>query len=251
MTSVHARPQKPLFDAYLMVDWSANSKAKSGKDSIWYFLLRRTPKSEKTVGPFNPSTRRAAVKAIQELLEEQATNREKTLVGFDFPYGYPAGFAAALCLKGEPWRAVWTKLSSLIEDNANNESNRFETAGLLNNELGPAKGTFWACPTHKKSPDLPTHKPKPWGIQVEGIPRHRQVATWAAITLEALRSRVGRQSNPARYPLFVATSERSVAEIMLASLAFRNRSERARFRRILHRPRGDLSIFGSCQSEGQ
>ena len=47
---------------------------------------------------------------IGDALRQFVAGGERVLVGFDFPYGYPAGFAAALDLTGPPWLAVWRYL---------------------------------------------------------------------------------------------------------------------------------------------
>jgi precorrin-8X/cobalt-precorrin-8 methylmutase len=69
---------------------------------------------------------------------------ERVLVGFDFPLGYPAGFAGALGLRGR--RESWDELSRLIVDGADNANNRFEVAAELNARLGGGPGPFWGCP---------------------------------------------------------------------------------------------------------
>ena len=78
-----------LFDGYVAVDWSANGKPKQGKDSIWIAIrgVSGTEESE------NPATRREAVGRIERLLEKATAARRRLLVGFDFPFGYPAGTA--------------------------------------------------------------------------------------------------------------------------------------------------------------
>ena len=55
-----------------------------------------------------------------------------TLVGFDFPYGYPAGSAAALGLTPDipAWLGVWREITNRIIDRDDNSNNRFEVATL-------------------------------------------------------------------------------------------------------------------------
>ena len=88
----------PLFDSYLMVDWSANSKPKTGKDSIWWCLVERTEGKTDTVLTKNPSTRTQATDQIKLLLLEQTNKGNRVLVGFDFAYCYPKGLASQLGL---------------------------------------------------------------------------------------------------------------------------------------------------------
>jgi hypothetical protein len=46
------------FDAYVMVDWSANAKPKSGKDSIWWCIGRRRGNDLQVEAPVNGRTRK-------------------------------------------------------------------------------------------------------------------------------------------------------------------------------------------------
>jgi hypothetical protein len=62
------------------------------------------------------------------------------LVGFDFPFGYPAGSG----LGGG--RRLAERLAGLIEDAADGSNNRFAVAARLNAELGRLPGPFWGCP---------------------------------------------------------------------------------------------------------
>lgn len=69
------------------------------------------------------------------------------LVGFDFPYGYPTGFAAALGLTDTPqWLGVWREIASRIVDRDHNSNNRFEVAGDLNRRISGGCYPFWGCP---------------------------------------------------------------------------------------------------------
>ena len=68
------------------------------------------------------------------------------LLGFDFPFGYPAGFAARLGLSGPPWRAVWDEIAGLIADDERNRNNRFDVADALNRRVSGGAFPFWGCP---------------------------------------------------------------------------------------------------------
>ena len=95
------------FDAYLMVDWSASSRPVTGSDSVWYCLVVRTGDDVSVVELENPPTRRQALTEIKDILRGLACREQMVLVGFDFPYGYPAGFADALGLTDAPaWIGV-------------------------------------------------------------------------------------------------------------------------------------------------
>ena len=152
----------PEFDAYLMVDWSASRKPVTGRDSIWFCLVTRTGDKLSIEKPENPSTRTQAVDKILQILRVSAYQRRMTLVGFDFPYGYPAGFAAALGLNETPtWLAVWREIDKNIKDRDDNENNRFEVAGDLNRRVSSGCYPFWGCPQGRESATLScTMRPK-------------------------------------------------------------------------------------------
>ena len=84
------------FDAYLIVDWSANSTPKAGKDSIWYCLVESLTNTPTITALENPPTRHAAIDQLLARLQSLARANYSVLVGFDFAYGYPAGLASAL-----------------------------------------------------------------------------------------------------------------------------------------------------------
>lgn len=144
----------PLFDRYIAVDWSANNKPKRRKDSIWSCLGRDATADLETK---NHSTRRTAEAWLLDQLTAAVRAGERVLVGVDFPYGYPAGFAAALGLDGEPWKGVWRYLASHITDDKRNRSNRFEVAADINRKLG-RDAPFWGRPAHQRVPNLSSHK---------------------------------------------------------------------------------------------
>lgn len=151
----------PLFDSYLIVDWSANSTPKTGKDSIWWCLLQRDAAGHYHLEVNNPSTRHQALVQIQEILRSYAGTYKKILVGFDFCYAYPAGLAGCLEGEGQPsWRKIWKYLAKAIEDDEANRNNRFEVAGTLNAQLTGDVGPFWGCPASKASEYLLATKPR-------------------------------------------------------------------------------------------
>src|SRR4029077_858064 len=99
----------PLFDAYIMTDWSGGSRRrKNRRDAIWIAHGDIEDDSPQTQ---SPSSRTEAIELIRSLLHEWVTNRSRVLVCFDFAYGYPVDFAAALeSATGKsdlPWRLVW------------------------------------------------------------------------------------------------------------------------------------------------
>jgi hypothetical protein len=128
------------FDAYLMVDWSASSRPVTGKDSVWYCLVIRNGDNVSVAARENPPTRRQAVTEINDILRGIARPGQMVLVGFDFPYGYPAGFADALGLTdARAWIGVWREIARRIVDGDDNGNNRFEVAGDLNRSLSSSR----------------------------------------------------------------------------------------------------------------
>ena len=125
-----------LFDAYLMVDWSAAAVPTVGRNSIWYAL--REGRRERCA---NVATRAGAQAALRTLLLRLRGQGRRVLVGFDFPFGYPAGFAAALGLDG--WRGLWRFLADHIADGNDNANDRFVAAARINRERFGGGFPFW------------------------------------------------------------------------------------------------------------
>jgi precorrin-8X/cobalt-precorrin-8 methylmutase len=138
-----------VFDRIVIVDWSASNTPKGGADSIWVGCLDHGG----TAAAVNHRTRAAAFDALVELARAPG----RVLLGFDFPLGYPAGFAAALGLPGTPWAATWAFLTEQIVDDARNRNNRFEVAADVNRRLG--RRQFWAAPPRRAGEHLTTTKP--------------------------------------------------------------------------------------------
>jgi precorrin-8X/cobalt-precorrin-8 methylmutase len=130
-----------LFDTYIMVDWSAANVPRLGRDSIW---ICRLGKIGETL--VNPATRYAAKGLIGDWLAAAQTEDQRVLLGFDFPFGYPVGFAARLGLPGTPWRAVWDEIAGLVQDDERNRNNRFDVAESLNHRISGSGFPFWGCP---------------------------------------------------------------------------------------------------------
>lgn len=144
----------PLFDAYLMVDWSAAATPRRGRDSIWLCHLRRVGGRLRQAPPLNLATRAEARERLLALLREDLAAGRSTLAGFDFPLGYPRGFAAALGLAGPPWRALWDLLAAELEERPRNANNRFALAARLNERIGRGAAPFWGCPRAQATPFL-------------------------------------------------------------------------------------------------
>ncbi|MGE0028946.1 MAG: cobalamin biosynthesis protein CbiG [Thermoleophilia bacterium] len=158
------------FDAYLMVDWSARStpspRAPSA-DAVWVAELGGVEDGARYF-----RTRAAGAAHVRERLLHHVRASRRVLVGFDFPFGYPRGLAAALGLAGAPWRAVWDALGDAIADDDRNRNNRFAVAAGLNARIaGP--GPFWGCPPSAAGPHLTAAVTGLFAFPVAGLARLR------------------------------------------------------------------------------
>ncbi len=153
----------PLFDAYLMVDWSASSVPKTGRDSIWAAWGRAGELSPPRTA--NLATRRRARHLAEALLSDAVERKLRVLVGFDFAYGYPQGFARCLKIdEREAWRSVWSEITGAIHDDLDgipNKNDRFKAAADLNQRIGATSfvGPFWACPSEPEGGYLRFNRP--------------------------------------------------------------------------------------------
>jgi hypothetical protein len=161
----------PLFDSYIIVDWSASNAPKRGKDSIW--ICRQASDGETVI---NPPTRHEARLLLAKMLQEAMDKGERVVVGFDFPFGYPAGFARRLGLAGTPWRAVWDEIAALLDDREDNHNNRFEVAAALNRRVSGGVFPFWGRPVRLQSDYLGAKHHKRHGE--DGLLEKRLIDTW-------------------------------------------------------------------------
>jgi precorrin-8X/cobalt-precorrin-8 methylmutase len=146
-----------MFDRYVVVDWSANSVPKLGRDSIWIAVRDRTGEVSVT----NLATRRSAEAFLTHLFVDEPA--AITLLGVDFSLGYPAGTSAALELSGVAWSSMWAMLADRITDNDHNTNNRFAVAAEMNQQLTGSASPFWGCPPSVAGEYLTTTKPSATG----------------------------------------------------------------------------------------
>jgi hypothetical protein len=148
-----------LFNAYVMVDWSAASAPKTGKDSVWIGVLKRDVRFRFAFEAHNPATREAAVSLLRDLLADLRRRGERVLVGFDFPLGFPRGTAAQLKLEPADWSGMFAFLAHNVVDKATNVNNRFAVAAKINRLMTDEPRPFWGCPTNDAQRWLTTTKP--------------------------------------------------------------------------------------------
>jgi hypothetical protein len=170
-----------LFSAYVIVDWSAAAKPTTGADSVWIGVLKRDVRFRLAFESFNTPTRAEAEKRLNGLLDDFKKRSEKALVGFDFPLGFPRGFAQALKLPGDaPWRAAWDQVDKMVKDKADNTNNRFGVASEINRRLTGGPFPFWGCPPRDTLTTLQPKKQQPHGPDDLPEFRHADVAADAA-----------------------------------------------------------------------
>lgn len=142
------------FDTVIVVDWSAAnvpSPLKPSADAIWIAVVRG---GHSAVSYHR--TRSAAEAALIAVLDSEALAGRRVLTGFDFPFGYPQGFAERLTGHNTA-RSIWTWLEAHLVVGPENRSNRFELAAGINTAFGGA-GPFWGRPAGLDLPALPTRK---------------------------------------------------------------------------------------------
>ena len=165
----------PLFDFFIMVDWSGGASRRGGRDTIW---IAHGPRTADVPLTCNPCSRTEAVHLIRSLLLEEVSSKRRVLLCFDFAYGYPRDFASALqAATGKsdedlPWMVLWQYLSEHIKDDEgtapngkpSNRSNRFEVASWINAHLSvdaeAAAGPFWCASPKGAYPLIPQRSPK-------------------------------------------------------------------------------------------
>jgi hypothetical protein len=173
-----------LFSAYVIVDWSAAAKPTTGADSVWIGVLKRDVRFRMAFESFNPPTRAEAEKRLNLVLDDLKKRSERALVGFDFPLGFPRGFAEALKLPGEaPWRAAWDQVDKMVKDKADNTNNRFGVASEINRRLTGGPFPFWGCPPRDTLTTLQPKKQRAHGPDDLPEFRHADLAAKGASSI--------------------------------------------------------------------
>lgn len=168
----------PMFDTYLMMDWSAGKPADSDRpksNAIWWAVQRgrsahawTNPPAQVRSTSTAPSptivrwpnridslvaferTRSSAIKHVLAFLENEVAGNRRVLLGLDFAFGYPKGFAKRILDK-----PLTGTISGLLRsefqigdlehshDDEEASKQRFRVARTLNERLG-LKGPFWS-----------------------------------------------------------------------------------------------------------
>jgi len=142
------------FDTIVMVDWSGGNDrgATPKKDAIWAGVNRGGVAED----PVYLRNRKVAESWLTDLLSQERAAGRRVLAGFDFPFGYPAGFARALTGSDNPID-LWHWFEERLADTPTG-NNRFELAGQINRAVGHGRGPFWFTPHGKQVEGLPPNK---------------------------------------------------------------------------------------------
>jgi hypothetical protein len=181
-------PAARAFDAYAMVDWSSSSVPCHGNDSIWIASGVWDGAAFAAAAPRNLSTRREAVTELRGQLERWRGEGRRVLVGLDFAFGYPTGFAHRLALQhsGPAWRTVHAHIAARVRDDDGNRHNRDAFAEECNRSIG-APGPFWGCVARGETPALTRQR-----VGLFTFPHHG-LREWR-LTDDVVRRRVTTQS---------------------------------------------------------
>ncbi len=138
------------FDTFAVVDWSSGNDTgpMPRKDAIWAASVTRGVSED----PANLRNRSLALSWITELIEREIAAGRHLLIGFDFPFGYPRGFAHAVNGRADPL-SLWAWFAENLKD-APEGNNRFDLAGQLNARF-PGIGPFWFNALKRDIPHLP------------------------------------------------------------------------------------------------
>lgn len=139
-------------DRVAVLDWSAAGRPVRGANSIWLGVA-----GPDGVATANIATRAAAAAQLHALVTEALTAGERLLIGVDFAFGFPAGFARALTGR-DGALAVWDWLAARVTDSDDNRSNYRAVAAGINARLGPG-APFWGNGARADIPGLPRRKP--------------------------------------------------------------------------------------------
>ncbi|MEL6257988.1 MAG: hypothetical protein AAFQ67_02885 [Pseudomonadota bacterium] len=163
-----------LFDAYVIVDWSAASKPTTGVNSIWVGVLAPDARLKLQFTAVNPETRLKARGFIQGIIERLTGRGDKVLLGFDFAFGFPDGTAEKLGLtknNAAPWSAMQAHIADRMKDKEDNSNNRFALAASMNYTLSGGPFPFWGATSKKYVSN--TLSDKKGDFAASDVPEHR------------------------------------------------------------------------------
>ena len=140
------------FDRTAILDWSAAGSPKGGKDSIWLGVTDATGTTAS-----NHRTRALAEAALAALCRDTLAQGQTLLLGADFNFGAPQGFASQLTGSATAL-ALWRWLAERVQDSPQNQTN-YRAVAALANAAFPGGGPFWGNGAKDETPGLPRTKP--------------------------------------------------------------------------------------------
>jgi len=151
---------------------------------VWIGVLKRDVRFRMAFESYNPATRGEAEKRLTLILDDLKKRSERALIGFDFPLGFPRGFATALKLPGdEAWRAAWDQVDKMVKDKVDNTNNRFGVASEINRRLTGGPFPFWGCPPRDTLTTLQPKKTRNHGPDDLPEFRHADLAAKGASSI--------------------------------------------------------------------
>lgn len=154
----------PLFDRIIIVGWSDADVPTRGDNSIWRATIDVGTNETTCV---NSATRHLATRALVDDLAD--TEGRRIFLGFDFPLGFPTGFARRLVGPTANWRAVWTAVDDAVVDGEDNNNNLYAAGAALNTRAGMSPGPFWGCPPDEDFGSVRPTRPHTFA----GLPEYR------------------------------------------------------------------------------
>lgn len=150
-----------LFDAYIMVDWSAAAKPAKGANSIWIGILAKDARLKFQFRAVNPDTRLKARTFIHDMVSKLVKRGDKVLLGFDFSLGFPMGTADAMGFGDDvaPWQAMFEYLSGKVREREDNSNARFAIAAGMNYAISKGPFPFWGAPAKDQVNTLDGKRP--------------------------------------------------------------------------------------------
>lgn len=123
------------WDRIAMVDWSGGNQGPvlPRADAIWIGVDGEASRYQRHRG--------LAEAWLSEWIEARLSASESALIGFDFPFGYPKDFAAAVTDSSDPFD-LWAWLAERIQD-APMSNNRFDVGAAINRKIDQLPGPFW------------------------------------------------------------------------------------------------------------
>ncbi|MEO0785863.1 MAG: hypothetical protein AAFY10_09200 [Pseudomonadota bacterium] len=151
-----------LFDAYIMVDWSAAAKPTTGANSIWVGILAKDARLKFQFRAVNPDTRLKARAFIHDMIGKLVKRGDKVLLGFDFSLGFPMGTADAMGFGDDvaPWQSMFEYLSGKVRERDDNSNSRFAIAAGMNYAISKGPFPFWGAPAKDQVNTLEGKRPE-------------------------------------------------------------------------------------------